>query len=292
MLIWAVQQDDDVETRQQLPDWIAKPVERFILNWADESKKWKMVKLEREKKGKDLTAHQKRQFDEFQQNRSMCKLLFNKDTETVVWKIRTNTDLKKIRLNHFSLKVLVVNEGEGFQIKAANGEAKHLVLLQGEAVEGKSVVPTYLDAGVDADVAAAAEAGNLDEDEHGDEEQEQAEEEGGALMEAAVLEAEEQCLEEVCYDTSDEEQIEKLFPHGHVKVKAFMRRDEYQELKSKGLTMIPDHEPGIFLSFHKTTRTWQGFYPNVSTGLSYTFGGSTKRVPAAHFHVPAFGKSF
>ena len=61
------------------------------------------------------------------------------------------------------------------------------------------------------------------------------------------------------------------------RVKAFHHREAFQKLEKEGLTMIPTHRHGVYLSFHQMSRTWQGFYPHVTSGLSYTFGGKTNR---------------
>jgi len=37
------------------------------------------------------------------------------------------------------------------------------------------------------------------------------------------------------------------------------------------------HVKGCSISYHKTGQQWPGFYPGVHTGLSSTWGGTTKR---------------
>ena len=289
-LIWAVQDGDDTTTRQALPGWVAKPIEKFALNWGDECKKWKELSLSRSRQGKGFTPLQQKNHDDFAQNRSVCKLLYNKDTKSHVSNLRSNADLKSISKNHFSLTVRALNDGAIFEVQAATGEPKKLMLLQGDPVpleDGE--IPADLDSGVAAEIAAAAAEGNL-QDLHERHEEQEGEELGAEFIDALEEEKqleEEKILEEVCCNTSDEEEVSKLFPsEGFVKVKAFCYRDEYKKLQGQGLTMIPNHMQGIFLSFHKGTRTWQGFYPGVSTGLCYTFGGSTKRA-----WVPFYGLS-
>lgn len=68
-LIWAVQDGDDTTTRQALPGWVAKPIEKFALNWGDECKKWKELSLSRSRQGKGFTPLQQKNHDDFAQNR-------------------------------------------------------------------------------------------------------------------------------------------------------------------------------------------------------------------------------
>ena len=72
---------------------------------------------------------------------------------------------------------------------------------------------------------------------------------------------------------------------GVKKVKSFHHRPEWKKLESNGLTMLPVHHTGLYISFHSTSRTWQGFYPNVKSGLAFTFGNTTKRDSSATVHL-------
>ena len=201
-LVWAVQDGDDATTRQELPMWMAKPVQGFVFKWADECRKWKTLALERSRKGKEFTQRQQKMYDEFVQSGCVCKLLFDRQAKSVILKLQTTTGLKDISKQYFSIQVSILSVGQKIDIQAANG-------------------------------------------------------------------------------ASDEEEVSKLFEPGEkfTKVKAFCYRDEYKKLQDKGLTMLPTHIPGVFLSFHKGTRTWQGFFPGVSS-CGFTFGGTTNRSSA------------
>ena len=266
-LVWAVQDGDDSTTRQELPMWIAKPVERFVLKWADDCKKWKSLAMERSRLGKEFTQKQQKQYDDFLQTGSVCKLLFDKEAKSVIWTIRTSKDMSK---KLFSIQVTVFMDGEKIDIQAANGVPKSLVLLKGQPEEGANVVPEGLDSGLDADVVAAAKAGELEQEEDAGEED--------AIHALEQVEEEETWIQEVCYNTSDEEEVSKLFAPGEkfTKVKAFCYRDVYKQLQDKGPTMLPTHITGVFLSFHTGSRTWQGYFPGAPS-CGFTFGGTTKR---------------
>lgn len=276
-LVSAVQDGDDATTRQELPMWMAKPVERFVFKWADECRKWKTLALERSRKGKEFTQRQQKMYDEFVQSGCVCKLLYDRQAKSVIWKLQTTTGLKDISKQYFSIQVSILSVGQKIDIQAANGEPKSLVLLKGHPQEGADVMPEGLDSGLDAEVVALAEAGSLEQGEDAGEEDE------AIAMDAEeqLLEEEEIFMQEVCCNTSDEEEVSKLFEPGEkfTKVKAFCYRDEYKKLQDKGLTMLPTHIPGVFLSFHKGTRTWQGFFPGVSS-CGFTFGGTTNRSSA------------
>ena len=89
--------------------------------------------------------------------------------------------------------------------------------------------------------------------------------------------AEQEVDAEVLANSSDEDMPEIVGCEKVKRVKAFHHREAFQKLEKEGLTMIPTHRHGVHLSFHQTSRTWQGFYPHVTSGLSYTFGGKTNR---------------
>ena len=159
-------------------------------------------------------------------------------------------------------------------LRAGTGAAKKLSLLQGEPCNVDQL-PEGLDKGVSQDVAEAYEWGLLDEDQHPEIDAEEA-----VQIEAveALCDAEGE-LEVWGADTEDED----LFPVSSTtaKVKDFMHRDAFKALEELGLALIPNHLRGVFLSYHKSTQCWQGFFPGIRAGLGFCWGGSTGRALAA-----------
>ena len=61
------------------------------------------------------------------------------------------------------------------------------------------------------------------------------------------------------------------------KVKSFSFREAYQRLDKLGLCSLPRHVQGCSLSYHGKERRWQGLYPTAKVGMSFSWGGITKR---------------
>ncbi len=272
-VIWAIEKDGNPDTRQALPGWIAKPIEHFVMNFSDAKARWDKLLFSRSSMGKPLTPLQQQKYDHFCKTSLERKFLFNKVEKTVVTKLRSNADKKVLSEKMFSLRVTVLGaEMEELQVKAGNGEEHKLLLLRGDPVECGEM-PSSLDVGVDGAVVEAlqSEKGIMGPDD----EQAQGEQDADMLEEQAKIEAE-QDLEEFCANTSEEEALDELKPDkSYIRVKSFDHRPAYVRLQKLGLTMLPTHKAGsgVFLSFHKTTNTWQGFYPGCAKQLSFTFGG-------------------
>ena len=282
--IWAIQ-GDDPESRQPLPNWISDPIQTGLLSYTAAKHKWDDVIEGRKAKGWALTPVQQRKYDDWKKLNSELLLLYNTRTQSRVTHLRSTADIKHVRKHFFSLRVqLSTNAGE-LKVQAGKGAAKQLVLLETEPVA--PIDPDVLHAGVDDSVLTALQAqdaqvdGDEDAGEHSDQDmggEDAAEVECEQLD--ALLEAEQDHLE-ILAQSSDEE-VEKVFaladPQKVKRVKAFCHREAFKKLEALGLTMIPVHRPGVYLSFHGTSRTWQAFYPNISSGLSFTFGGTTNRA--------------
>ena len=272
-VIWAIEKDGNPDSRQALPGWIAKPIEHFVMHFSDAKSRWEKLLFSRSSIGKPLTPLQQQKYDHFRKTSLERKFLFNKVEKKLVTKLRSNADKKLLSEKMFSLRVTVVGEEmEELQVKAGNGEEHKLLLLRGDPVQC-SEMPSSLDVGVDGVVAEALQFENAQADMGPDDEQAQGEQDADMLEEQAKIEAE-QDLEEFCANTSEEEALDELKPDkSYVRVKSFDHRPAYVRLQKLGLTMLPTHKAGVFLSFHKTTSTWQGFYPGCAKQLSFTFGG-------------------
>ena len=278
-LMWAIQDGDDADSRQLIPEWISRHAARFVFSWLDQRSKWQDLRRTRHALGKDLTACQKQQLDDLQKFGYQCKILFDKETKKRVTKIKTQGELKDASKKYFSMKITIDTQTLDFQIQAGNGDAMRLVLLQGNPVEDVGL-PAFLDSGVAGDaevVALEGEIGEVQDDcfLDGDEAHVTDMLEAEQLMEAAEDDL------EFCGNTSDEEMMAEVAPeNGFKRVKDFFHREAYKKLDAKGLALIPNHLPGVLLSFHKTTNTWQGYYPKpaVPVQMSFTFGGTTNRA--------------
>ena len=284
-LIWAVEEDDDPSSRAPLPEWIAQPIERFVMNFADEKSKFDKLRARRASEGRGLTPAQQQQYQKFCES-SERKLLFDKVHKTNVTKLRANADMRNVAKTMFSLQVSIIGPNyEEMRIKTGSGDEHRLVLLRGEPVE--SPLPAGLDDGLDDSVPEALMHGEqqripiFDDGEEPDLE---------VLDQEAALEAEaeDQDEAEIWANTSDEDavmEIESALPAKHLaRVKNFDHREAFVKLTARGLTMLPTHKSGVFLSYHKTSKTWQGYYPNCDKQMAFTFGGVKGRNLTAIRH--------
>ena len=279
--IWAIQSTEDPASRQALPSWVSLPLEKGVAKWAEENKKWEVKINKRLNEGKCLTPADQAKYDNFREKRSELKYLFNKETQSHVVKIRSNASLK----NLFSLQVNLSSNAEDLKVKAGTGEFHKLVMLQGQPVE-EDQLPAGLDAGVADGILQHVHAGQA-EDVASDVDEEdaglaaglqQAEALLDAEMELEALESNEEEPIEVLMGSSDEELVTNLLTGvSHKRVKMFDHREAFKKLSARGLTIYPTHIKGAFISHHSTSRTWQAFFPGSHSGLSFTYGGTTKR---------------
>lgn len=150
-VIWAIQNEDDVATRQQLPAWISQQVCRKVTTWADENAKWMERISKRLDTGRSLTPSMEKTFETWQKNSKEQKLLFNKSKQTLVTRLRANVDMAKLEQTHFSLNILMSDDPSQLCVKVGNGDTRRLVLLQGKPVEGTDDMPICLDQGIAVD---------------------------------------------------------------------------------------------------------------------------------------------
>lgn len=59
-VMWVIQDGEDVNSRQSLPQWMWPALEEKILGWAEENKKWTQRINARFAQGKVLTPSQKK----------------------------------------------------------------------------------------------------------------------------------------------------------------------------------------------------------------------------------------
>lgn len=279
---WAV--EDAHGTKLPLPVWMAAPIERKVTEWASENKKWQDQIDARLCSGKALTPAAQRRYDEFVKLRTECKLLFSKSGERLVNKIRSNMDWKKMQNDLFCVQIHMSSDPQKLTLKASDGGAQRLLLWQGEPCH-KGMLPTYLSKGKVSEEVMRAVLQEYDEDEDkensGNEGSDAGDmEELADFMEAEALELmerEDSEDGEILANTSDEEALQELGQVDARRVKNFHHRPEYQALQARGVVELP---PGCFLSYHKSSRSWQGIWPGPDQhGLSFTHDGTTKRSP-------------
>ena len=293
--IWAIEGDEGPSSRQQLPLWVAKPIQKEVCWFTERSQHWDAVIEGRN--GKPLPPKQLQLYNDWQEQCADLKMLFNIKSQCRVTKLNSKAQLKNVTRDMFSLRLELNRDASKLRIRTGAGASKRLVVLEGEPIPDQDC-PFLHSAGLDADVLDEMKKGasghdfEAGEDDTGDH---------GATVDEheALIQADEDAVMpydepndtlEICANTSDEDVPEGNGSVSVKKVKDFAHRAEYVKLSSLGLTMLPIHRPGVFLSFHKTTRCWQAFYPGVSSGLSFSFGGSTNSALEAFdmqydFHV-------
>lgn len=269
-LSWAVQVGDEESSRRPLPDWVSRPFERRISEWTTERKKWTAKIDERAAQGHALTPANERKYQQFLESKSRCQLLFSKKNAKVVHKLKNNAELKRMSGDLVSVEVIMAERAEDLRIKVGNGEEQRLVLLRGEPVAVDELPPMLAEAGASAEVAQAVLQGSGEDSES---------EADADVQEQKAMEEKENeidCHEEVLLLSGDEEYLPELemATSNMSRVKNFFHREAFRKLETQGLTQIP---PGCVISYHKSTRTWQGYFEGKSIGLSSTHGGSTKR---------------
>lgn len=281
VVFWAIQDGDNLESRKVLPRWLSSPIERAVSKFVEENNSWNAKIESRMELGKPLAPSVQKAYDKWCNERSSCNLLFSKVKKTVVHSIRSNADANRMRNELFSIHIQFSIDPEHLLVRAANGASRKLVFLQGEATQ-ETGLPAFLDhrpspeqvqsaidemPGEDAEEAECAEDEDEDMALKCDQEAAHLEEDMGAQTD----------VEEILADSSEDELLQTVVDSKHRRVKSFHHRPAYCKLKELGLTDIPCVLPGVFLGFHSTTRTWQGWFPEVHHGLSWTFGGTTGR---------------
>ena len=273
--IWAIE-DPATSSRQRLPKWMAGPIEKAVLLWGEQKRAWEKDLF---MCGGKLAKAKQQQFDEWKGEGQKIKLLFNKRKQTLVHKVRANVSMKLVTQGFLSVEISMDADPDQLTIKSGSNAPWRLLLLESEPFEGSEEVdcPPVLDGGVDASLLEALKAENLkgaDDDDLPDEHQAQLDEQE-ALLEAD-MEAQDDvkdCLEVLVM--SDDETWSSDILGAAKKVKSFHHRLAYTQLEEEGLVMLPYHCPGMFLSHHSTSNTWQGFFPNCHSGLSFTYGNTT-----------------
>eukprot|EP00435_Cladocopium_sp_Y103_P026607 s954_g6.t1 len=292
---WCLQAMDDGGQRYVLPDWMGEVLELQVCFFVSEHSKWERKKAEKAAQGKSLTNSQKSAYEAW---RSRCepRLAFSARKKMQV----TSASQVKRDKSSLAIQLHLSDSPEELQVSAWDGSRYLLLLLKGTNMKGPSTVPEVLAGDVPADVIeemevqdAAAEGEKdavLDVLQEGDHEAEvdaiAGEMQDKALdMQKAQQDAGEQSEEDLEFEEgeylladTDEEMIDfHLVSKTVEKVKTFSFREAYQKLEKLDLVSLPRHVGGCSLSYHGHERRWQGLYPKAKVGMSYSWGGSTKR---------------
>lgn len=262
---------------------MAQPIERSISKWVDEHNSW-MQKIDaRMILGKNLTPTMQKGFDKWNRERASCNMLFSRKKQAQVHSIRSNMELSKMERELFSVHVAFSMEPHELQLKASNGDARRLILIKGAPSEN-GCVPVFLDQKPhEADLRQAMEVEQLEGSEDEADIEDQADVQGvdgfqdeqDALLEMDRFQEEDTGVE-VLADTSDEDMVKETVTTMHTRVKSFFHREAFKKLSDRGLTELPCM-PGVLISYHSTSRSWQGYFPGCHEGLSMTWGGRTLR---------------
>ena len=291
-ILWAVQDGDDTNSRQPLPEWLAMPVARAVSLWAKENRKWQEKIELRTQQGKSLPPAAQKKYDAFVNECSTARLLFSKKNRRQVLKLNADKQLLKKRAELFLVEISMSVDPSKLEITAGDGVSKRFCLVQGEPTSAEDVPDFLLSGGVSEEALAAIAAQHNDDEEQGEDQQQEKDEQHdeqpghhdeGHEQEQAHLEAMDKEISDdgsegqeiLCY-TSEEEMLTGIVQDKFQKVKDFMNRPEWKALEARDATKIP---PSSFIGYHKSTRTWQGFWEGQSAGLSLTHGGTTNRSP-------------
>lgn len=276
-LCWAIQKGDDSSTRVVLPTYISQVLEMRVCSFVSEHSAWETRIEGRFAQGKNLSSRQQKAYDQWKL-RCEQQLVFSKQHECLV------CDSKDVDERCFSIDLLLHEDPEKLKVKASDGSEYRLVLLQSApSIQPHDDLPSELDLELPEGIADGMELAEEGSAESGEE---AAPDEFAALQEAdeqyahdnleAELDADLLVLadsdEEICLD---EDNITAK------KVKSFNFRPAWKSLEEKGLTMLPRGVPGCSISYHATSKQWQGMYPGVhdraAIPMSAVWGGTTRR---------------
>ncbi|CAK9091810.1 unnamed protein product, partial [Durusdinium trenchii] len=292
-ILWAIQDVDQPETRQLLPDWVAMPLVTQLLKWTSDKAQWD-AKIAARQNGK-LPPAMNRKYQAWQDQHQEKRMLYNKAKQILLTpEAHTDLDaLKKIRKQLFLVTLKFADDISQIRLETSNGASRQLVALRGQPCQSPPPAPDFLLAnqipmGDLKDFSmqnAEEEAPSGAEDQELDmllsEDQLRAMEDDGVPEEQEhpnvqkVSEFSATDLMEIMA-TSDDEAV--LSAPKHSRVRCFMHRPAYQKLARHGLVEVPTTVPGVCIGCHSTHRQWQAFYPGVRTGLSFSWGGLTLRT--------------
>ena len=270
-LKWVIQEQEQAPIA--IPTWMSRVFEMVICQWLQEKEGWEAKIDKLALQGKTLPPSLVPKHNLFLSEGSKKYLVFDKKSEALV------SDARRIPKSSIAVELLLSEDPEKLAIKTGNGVAYRLRLLKGQSLSTE--VPPSLDVKPDKKKAAEAQP-VLPQDM----------ELSGEALDMELQHAEKgMAAEDVVEDVveymagSDQESdgdMELLLKDGSStakKVKSFDHQPEYKRLEQLGLTWLPHHIQGCCLGYHKANQQWQGVYPDATKGMSYCWGGKTKRTP-------------
>eukprot|EP00435_Cladocopium_sp_Y103_P046397 s787_g13.t1 len=278
--VWALQVDDDSCTRFPLPDWVGVVLEMRISKFVSDFQRWEKIIGQRAFQNRSLTVTQQQRHRAFQANMTQT-LVFNKRTKTYAGDL---SEVKRGAKDLFVMTLHLSDQPQELLVDAANGESFRLVLLK-NSVRAAEEIPSVIDHLPAAPVHGVAPVVEDDPDENEDDGPRDLSEAEILALENEQFEAEqgegEPEEEEETFllaDTDDEMDVAMGLPTSTVRVKSFHMREAWQTLTARGLSDLPRHISGCSMSYHSTSRQWQGYYPNSTETMSATWGPPGKRT--------------
>lgn len=273
---WALQTEDDPQTRQPLPGWMSSVLEVRVAQFVDDAQKWHERIIKRDASGRDLTKSQKEKYHQWKQCHNP-KIIFDKVKHKCI------NDAKHVNKECFAVQLHLSEEASQLELSACTGQRFRLVLLRGSKVDTNEEVPVGFEGPVPQDAIDQLSdgEGEGEELEIGEEAQqdlidhERDQAVAGECDDSEPLEDGD--VEEIMGDSDEDVQDYGLNTKSASKVKNFNTRAAWVELDSMGLTLLPRHVPHCSIGFHSSNRQWHGFYPEVHSGLCSSFGGRTNR---------------
>lgn len=141
-IMWAVQDGPAASTRQVLPEWISEPIALKLIRWTHESRAWDKKIEQRE--GRRLTPAMQTRYDEWNEQTSEFRFLFNLQKECHITHIRDPTEVKRNRNHMFMVSVLPDADPTKLRLKTSDGQERRLVALRGQPVVGVAPTPEFL----------------------------------------------------------------------------------------------------------------------------------------------------
>ncbi|CAK9006562.1 Malate dehydrogenase 2, partial [Durusdinium trenchii] len=267
---WSIQALEDGSHPIPLPDWFQPAINRTILIWKKEASVWESRLAKRQQNGKNFyTPKQQEEFDDWK--KTWCRrIILDKRKKIQILNFQKK-NLLSVRGHCLVLEVQLSHEATDLKIRSGNGPFFQLKLLQVQAPT-KDLPPEVDQSGDDM----LEDCCNDDQDEV---EEEHELDEREAVMQ--VDECEEASpvdldgFEFHCCSEDSENEDANLVHGARKRVHTAEEREEFKELKAKGLTLRP---PGTTVGVHPQARVWRA-YCQDSTYFGRSWGGTSGRSP-------------
>ena len=272
MALWAIQEGGDSDTRRLLPRWMGQIIELNVCTFVTELGQWKSKIEKRHAQGKELTKTQQLAYDAWLM-KNVQKMIFSKGSKALI------TNAKKVDGNCIMVELHLSEDPESLLLKCTNGKIYRLVLLKQAASEHhETVLPKIFDGMVPEQAIMELEENKaeMEDEENEGEHQHKEQELQKALLDAGAPFESEDEGEMLLVDTDDVQDFH-LESQKVCRVKTFNTRSSWVELSELGLTSLPRHVRGCSVGCHLSTCQWQGYYPQTTKGLSFSWGGRTNR---------------